>query len=325
MAAVIGEVARRLLGEPNRRLSNRRTLRFGRKGALAIYVDGERRGFWHDFATGARGGVLDLVVRERGGDRSDAFDWLRDQRFADGGDELVENKSGRQVARDEAVHATLSRWGRRLWSICRPITADDSGGRYLRARGCALPPQDSDLKWFPRLRHPCGHAGPALVGLVTAVTNANVWLNLHRTWIAANGSGRKVFDHMPKDERPQARLVLKNHTTAKSCIRLWPDCDVDTRLTIGEGIESCLAAATHSPVWSCLYAGNSKTFPILVGIEALTVVCDHDPAGVAATLEAGARWRAGGRNVAVHYPTEPQTDWADVVGAIGAKVKEIAA
>jgi putative DNA primase/helicase len=129
-------------------------------------------------------------------------------------------------------------------------------------------------------------------------------------------SGRKAFDHLPRDERPQARLVLWNHTTANGCIRLWPDCNADVRLTVGEGVESCLAAArTHWPAWSDLNAGNLKALPLLAGIEALTIVCDHDPAGVAAALEAGARWRGVGREVQVLYPTKPKSDWADVAGA----------
>jgi hypothetical protein len=85
----IGDIARHLLGEPNARLSNPRTLRFGRKGALAVYTDGNRRGFWRDFATGDHGGALDLIVRERGGDRAEAFAWLRSERLVRKVDETV--------------------------------------------------------------------------------------------------------------------------------------------------------------------------------------------------------------------------------------------
>src|SRR5690348_3829959 len=34
------------------------------------------RGLWHDFTTDEGGGVLDLVVRIRGGTRQDALRWL---------------------------------------------------------------------------------------------------------------------------------------------------------------------------------------------------------------------------------------------------------
>ena len=136
------------------------------------------------------------------------------------------------------IHATLAPWGQRLWSRCRPITPDDPAGRYLLARGCILPHHDGDLRWHPALKHPSGHVGPALVGLVTAILDVSRRINLHRTWITSDGSGRKAFDPLPKDdERPKARLVLSGHTTRGGCIRLWPDDAAETQLTVGEGIE----------------------------------------------------------------------------------------
>jgi hypothetical protein len=38
----------------------------------------DARGLWHDFTTGEGGGVLDLVVRIRGGSRQDALRWVAD-------------------------------------------------------------------------------------------------------------------------------------------------------------------------------------------------------------------------------------------------------
>jgi Toprim domain-containing protein len=233
---------------------------------------------------------------------------------ANAGSEVIRRAMAARTAPATVLHATLAPWGPRLWSTCRPITPDDPAGRYLRARGCALPHPDGDLRSHPALKHPSGHVGPGLVGLVTGILDVSRWLNLHRTWIAPDGSGRKAFDHLPKDdERPKARLVLKDHTTRDGCIRLWPDCDVETRLVAGEGIESCLAAAReYGPAWSCINAGNLKALPLLAGIETLIIVCDHDPTGIVAVREAGARWHAAGRSVRVLYPTIPGTDWADV-------------
>lgn len=95
LAAIIGEVATRLLGEPNRKLSNRRTRRYGGKGALAVHVAGEWRGSWYDFATDARGGVLDLIVRERGGTRAEAWRWLLSERLLDAVDQAIGQRSSR--------------------------------------------------------------------------------------------------------------------------------------------------------------------------------------------------------------------------------------
>jgi hypothetical protein len=71
-------------------------------------------------------------------------------------------------------YAMLRDWSRLLWSSCKPICADDPAGSYLRARGCALPHPDGDLRWHPALKHPSGHMGPALVGLITDVRDASL-------------------------------------------------------------------------------------------------------------------------------------------------------
>ena len=73
----IDQVARRLLGDPNPRHSSRDEWRYGTNGSLSVKVGGEHRGTWRDHEVGTGGGVLDLIVRERGGDRKDAVEWLK--------------------------------------------------------------------------------------------------------------------------------------------------------------------------------------------------------------------------------------------------------
>jgi putative DNA primase/helicase len=49
-------------------------------------------------------------------------------------------------------------------------------------------------------------------------------------------------------------------------------------LVIGEGVESCLSAARAglTPVWATIGAGNMARFPVLPGLEGLTILVDHD-------------------------------------------------
>ncbi len=68
-------VARSLLGEPNRALSTKGQLRFGNKGSVSVDLE---RGLFCDHEQGSGGGVLDLIVRERGGDRAGAVAYLRE-------------------------------------------------------------------------------------------------------------------------------------------------------------------------------------------------------------------------------------------------------
>ncbi|MDI9634198.1 MobA/MobL family protein [Geitlerinema splendidum] len=48
-------IASELLGEPNRHMSNKTTLRFGKKGSLVVNVSGAHEGLWKDFETGEGG------------------------------------------------------------------------------------------------------------------------------------------------------------------------------------------------------------------------------------------------------------------------------
>ena len=72
----IEEVARALLGEPNRELSTRTQLRFGTHGSLAIEIAGDKRGEWYDHENKVGGGTLDLVRRHTGGSNDEAAEWL---------------------------------------------------------------------------------------------------------------------------------------------------------------------------------------------------------------------------------------------------------
>lgn len=73
----IADVARELLGEPNRELSSAQTLRFGTKGSVAVEIDGRDKGRWYDREHGAGGAGLDLIGYSPRLDDKAAWDWAR--------------------------------------------------------------------------------------------------------------------------------------------------------------------------------------------------------------------------------------------------------
>jgi len=78
-AQVMERVARQLLGEPNRSLSSKTELRFGRNGSLSIDLE---KGTFFDFEANEGGGVLDLIAREQGIFSSwECVKWLREHGF----------------------------------------------------------------------------------------------------------------------------------------------------------------------------------------------------------------------------------------------------
>jgi putative DNA primase/helicase len=89
-----------------------------------------------------------------------------------------------------------------------------------------------------------------------------------------------------------------------AAIKLDADENVLGGLHIGEGIETCLAARQLGlrPVWALGSAGAIAAFPVLSGIEALSLLAEHDDANARASKPCADRWRAGGRAVRIIRP-----------------------
>jgi putative DNA primase/helicase len=188
-------------------------------------------------------------------------------------------------------------------------TADLRGSvaeSYLQARESIVPPADGDLRAHPALRHRTGYTGPGMVGLITdAVTGER--MGLHRTWTNADGS------------KPVTPAKMALGLKQGGVIRLWPDEAVTTGLGIAEGIESALSLAhAFRPVWSCIDAGNLAAFPVLPGIECLTIAADNDPAGIRAANACAERWHQAGREVRLVMPPAEGADLNDLAREVHA-------
>lgn len=70
-------IARDLLGYPNKKLSNRRELRYKDHGRLVVRISGEKAGTWYDFARGEGGDMFDLVADVRKMSFKDSADYLK--------------------------------------------------------------------------------------------------------------------------------------------------------------------------------------------------------------------------------------------------------
>ena len=99
-------------------------------------------------------------------------------------------------------------------------------------------------------------------------------------------------------------------------IRLSEDADVLEGLHIAEGLESAFSAMSKGfrPMWATGSTALMAKFPVLSGIEALTIIADHDAngAGERAAAEVASRWREAGRETHV-YLREVLGDFNDVL------------
>lgn len=89
-----------------------------------------------------------------------------------------------------------------------------------------------------------------------------------------------------------------------STSRQWAWC-------YAKGVETGIAIYQQElrPVWACGGAGNLAAFPVLGGIECLTIAADADKAGQNAAETLAERWQQAGRETFIVTP--PAGDWGD--------------
>lgn len=169
---------------------------------------------------------------------------------------------------------------------------------YLLRRGCALPETD-EVRFLPS-RSPNRY--PAMLSRITDAATGKP-ISLHFTLLTHDGSGKAPIE--------QPKILLSGHQKKNGVIRLINDEDITSSLGIAEGIETVLSVVRSGwrPVWAVVDAGNMATFPVLDGIEALTIFADNDRAGLNAVDSCASRWIAAGRSVRIVPPNGKGTDW----------------
>jgi hypothetical protein len=295
-ASLMQPVALALLGEPNSALSSGSGLRFESRGSLAVIVSGRKAGCWRNHETGAGGGVLDLVRAVTG--RPDPMLWLRESGFLDGSHRPAPRAAPEPPRQAENQNST--NLARQIWK-----EATSPSGTlvetYLASRGLTLPP-GAPIRFHPACPRGTDRL-PAMISLMTHPITAKP-CGVHRTYLRRDGVGKADG---------QAKMMIGS----AGVIRLVPDDEVTMGLGLAEGIETSLAVmqrAGWSPVWAACSAGGIAKFPVLGGIEAITIFCDADDngAGLRAAHECGDRWRGEGREVTISKPPSG-VDWLDVL------------
>jgi hypothetical protein len=94
--------------------------------------------------------------------------------------------------------------------------------------------------------------------------------------------------------------------TSGGAIKFDPDEDVTQGICIGEGVETCLSGRLigYRPVWSVLNKNGVADFPVLPGIDGLTIFGEHDEKqqSMKAIQSCAERWLAAGKEVLTAWP-----------------------
>jgi hypothetical protein len=194
-----------------------------------------------------------------------------------------------------------SRLAERIWSEAEPIEGTPGALHFYRRNiDITLLPDFGSLRWHKQCPWVGGPTGCVIARFTDAITNEP-----HGIWRRPIRKGEK-----PRTLGPMVGCV----------IRLWPDDSVSTGLCLAEGVETAAAASqiVHrgtllQPVWAAGCAENMRSFPVLSGIEALTLLVDHDKSGQSAARECAQRWHAAGREVTLLTPTYEGDDFNNII------------
>lgn len=297
-------VARHCLGEPNSHLSTRRQLRFGGKGSLAVEIAGDKAGQWFDHAEGRGGDLFELIRRTARGDFRAAIAMALD---------FIGEPPEPQRARRTAFVTTdgdkrrKKEFAKQIWGEAVPAQGT-LVETYLGRRRLSIPVGCEALRFHPACPRGKVHV-PAMVAAMRSIHSAEL-VGIHRTYLTEAGCKARLH----KDDPAKAML---GQTGA---VMLDDFAEVTGGLHISEGIENGLVARCNDwgPVWALGSAGAVERFPVLEGIESLTILADADQAGQRSARLCGQRWAEAGAEVRIVEPLTEGADWADELAAVRA-------
>jgi putative DNA primase/helicase len=224
-----------------------------------------------------RGGdIIDLVMH------LDRVDFQQAVAGLAGGKQSIPAPRPAAIAADDSLRRAMRRWGE-----AAPIGGTVAERYLIETRGLTLPPDVSPrvLRFHPAcpfgesVRHPC-------------------LLALYRD-IATDAPRAVMRTALTPDARKINRMALG--PVGDAAVKLSDNADLSMGLVIGEGLETTLAGMVFgfAPAWALGSAGEIAKFPVLSGIEALTVLAETEDAGAnkRAFQACFGRWKAAGREV----------------------------
>jgi hypothetical protein len=291
LAARIDELAPKLLPNGRREGASWRVggLDGTRGNSLAIALTGSNQGLWIDHATGEKGDALDLVKGARHCNTPEAIEWSKKWLAGAGQPQASASKASDG---DEAhrIEKALAIWDK---AVSPRGTLVET---YLRSRALLLPLSLSSrvIRYHPKCPWRDDDSGqtifvPAMVAAMRSIETDEISA-IQRT-------------RLSRDAKKISRRMLGMASGA--AVKLDANKSVADRLIIGEGVETAMTARQIGlrPTWALGSAGALQNFPVLDGIETLTILAENDAANKRAAEACAMRWYDAGRNVYFIRPT----------------------
>jgi hypothetical protein len=266
--------------------------------SLGVHLHGRKSGVWADFSTGQCGDVLDLVKAVLGIGTVEAIAWADNWL---GGKAEVPRSPPKCRAPLAVARSDPWQWP---WQQAVPISGT-LAETYLASRGLKFSDSDGTVLRFAARRMRKAPTGenerpPALLAALSDIHTGKQSGCLN-VYLRADG-GDRLRDAKGKTVTGRARDAAVMLSTFDS---------VESGLFLCEGVETGIRIfqAELGPIWCCGGCSNLSAFPVLGGIEALTIAADADEPGQKAARTVAARWHDAKREVRIAAPQDG--DWAD--------------
>jgi hypothetical protein len=208
---------------------------------------------------------------------------------------------------DSGHHAAMV-----MWHAAVPIAGTLAEHYLTSTRRLELPDDVSPrvLRFHAQCPFGEGVRVPCLIALYRDIVS-NAPRAIERTALNPEGTAIRI------DGKTARRMRGSRNGAA---IKITDDADVAMGLTVGEGLETTLAGMMfdHAPAWSLGPAAAIGTFPVLAGVEALTILGETDDGGAneRASAECMSRWEAASQDVYRVMPPAGCGDFNDAVMTI---------
>jgi hypothetical protein len=297
---------------------------FNKERTPSFFVNDEKR-MWHDFSSDQGGDVFDFLMKMEGMTFREAAQRCAEMagisipnigtvRAIISPEAMVMAAAEREERRRAELQEKAER-ERRMGNLAKAIAGGSCAFRlgdgsppalFLESRGLLMPAHMSPRALLFHSACPYNNDGdeitaPSLIGIYRDIGTDKV----------------KAISRRPLT--PEGRSLSKPISlgpTRGCAIKLSADEDITYGLHLAEGITSALGAAMLGlvPIWAAGGTGNIRTFPVLAGIDALTITADHDASGAGqeAANECFARWSDAGREAFIILPDAVGADMADV-------------
>ena len=292
-------LARHVLGEPNRALSTRTVLRWGKGGGVRVNLSGRHRGTWHDEGARTKGDMLALIASCHGGGFKSTVDWAYAWTGIDRSKPAITIRprpvDNEAIAKDASERAAKIASARARWNAGVSISGTIAETYLTQTRRIPCPAAG----WRDAVRfHAADRA--LMLPLATAAGDVQAVQVIY------------LDEHGKKANRPHPKLTYGPMDGA--CVRLPGNLPT----LIAEGPETGMAAwsATgHATLISCGPVGRLADIPT----PAIVLQDDdarHSPIDKALT-KALKGWRESGRTVTPvtpwHIRRYDKTDMADLM------------